>query len=801
MSRNSLLQRWPLVGREAEMQDFDEVLQDPRRTGFLLFGPAGVGKSRLADECLERAVGSGRRVSRAVATAAAAPVPLGAVAHLLPDGVDLSDPVAGFATVARLLSPGPVQPRTVILVDDLHLLDATSAMLLRQLMDAGAVFLLGTVRSGDGEESVAVSALGHGDAVRQVDLNEFGRQQVETLLQQVLDGPVGKNAVNHLFTTSGGNPLYLHELVLGAVNAGALTCDGEIWEMTTDHLPSTRRLSDLIRSRLTAASPAGQRVLDVLSLCEPLSLDRLEMDADPETLDGLEQTGLIVVTQEERRTAVRLAHPLYGEILRAGMTARSRRDTLMRQVHVLKKSGARRREDAIHLATYELAATGTADPTLLERAAVLATYSHEYPRALVLLQAIPQEHRSFRVRLLLGKTLYEAGDFQQAEAILAVTDAMAGAEQEVLAAVLVRTQNLIWGLEAPYEKVLDVIDAARVRLSSPLGRRALAVINASADAFAGRELAHSLAVIADVEPDPAQAPCVQMWLTAATTRSVALASLGRAEEAEDWARRAIAAGAASDEQPYVPAPHEAALQSILALALTENGRLTEARAVGERALLKLDGTRVHTVRRLLIFHLGRGAILAGHPREARRWFAELARISRPHTPVVLPMALAALAAAAALQGDTEAAEAALAERSGLPSSGYLPEEKLGEAWLLVARGELTRARAVLTAAAQEAFKSGHIAFEAILLTDLARLGGAREAAGRLAEIAAECGGRFHRARADLAAAWAAQDPDGLLTVADTLEEIGADLLAAEAACTAAALLRHAGQTRRAADAA
>ncbi|MFF4429539.1 LuxR C-terminal-related transcriptional regulator [Streptomyces sp. NPDC001513] len=802
MSRNSLPRRWPLVGREPQLQDFDEVLRDPRRTGFLLFGPAGVGKSRLAEECLELAIAAGHRIGRAVATAAAASVPLGALAHLLPADVELSEPVSGFAAVARRLSqPGAAQSRMVILVDDVHLLDATSAMLLRQLMDAGTAFLLGTVRSGDVEESVAVAALGHGDGVLRADLDEFDRQQVETLLERVLGRSVGKHAVNQLFTTSGGNPLYLHELVLGAVEAGVLTCDGEIWEMTVDQLPGTRRLTDLIRSRLSVASPAGRQVLDVLSLCEPLSLDRLEMDADQRTLDGLEHAGLIVVAQEERRTAARLAHPLYGEILRADMPTRRRRAVLTRQMQLLRKSGARRREDAIHLATYELAATGTADPALLVRAAALATHSREYPRALGLLQAIPQKQRGFQVRLLLGKTLYEAGEFQQAEDVLAETDAMAGDEHEVLAAVLVRTQNLIWGLGAPYEKVLDVIDAARVRISSPFGFRALKV-NEAASAFAVGEFTHSLAACADLEPDPGQAPDIQMWLMAATTRAVALAFLGRGEEAEDWARRAIAAAAASGDQPDILATHEAALQSILALALTENGRLAEARAVGEQALLGLGDTRVHTERRLLLFHLGRGAMLAGHPGEARRRFAEVVRGSRPHTAVVLPMALAGLAGAAALQGDIEAAEAALAERNELPCSTYLPEERLGEAWLHVARGALTRARAVLTAAAQDAFERGQTTFEAILLTDLVRLGGPREAAaGRLTEIADACGGRFHRARADLAAAWAANDPDGLLAAAETLETIGADLLAAEAASTAAALLNEAGQSRRANDAA
>ncbi|MFD7610738.1 AAA family ATPase [Streptomyces sp. NPDC059828] len=799
MSRNSVLRRWPLVGREPQLKDFDDVLHDPRSSGFLIFGPAGVGKSRLAEECLNRAIGAGHRPGRAVATAAAASVPLGALAHLLPDGVDLSDPVSGFATVARLLSHPGSRSRMVFLVDDIHLLDATSAMLLRQLMDAGVVFLLGTVRSGDGEGAVAVDALGHGDAVHQVDLAAFGRRQVETLLEQVLEGPVGRSAVSQLLTTSGGNPLYLRELVAGAVAAGTLTSDGEIWEMTADRLEGTRRLSDLIRSRLSVAPSAGRQVLDVLSLCEPLSLGHLESDAaEPWMIDQLEQAGLIVVTQEERRTAVRLAHPLYGEVLRADMTAQRRRDTLLRQVRLLEKSGARRREDAIHLATYNLAATGTADPALLVRAAGLAGHAREYPRALGLLRAIPQEHRSFQIRLLLGKTLHDAGDFQAAEDVLAEADAMAVGDQEVLSAVLVRSQNLMWGIGATYERILDVIEAARCRVTDPFGLRALLAANA----FTVGEVKHSLALYADLTADAGQSPDASTWLWAAMGKSMALSLTGHGEEAEDWVRRAIAFSAAdTDRDEHTPAAHEAGQPAVLALALAESGRLAEAQAVGEQAFAGLSNRSVTTDRRMLAFNLARGAWLAGHPAQARRWCAEVARASRPHVAIILSMALAGLTAAAAVQGDLEAAEAARAERALLPTSGHFPEEDLGEAWLHVARGELTRARTVLAEAAQAAFDRGHTASEAILLTDLVRLGGAREAAARLAEIASECTGRFHRARADLAAAWATNDPEGLLSVADALETIGADLLAAEAASTAAALLKEAGQTRRASAAA
>ncbi|NWF24739.1 AAA family ATPase [Streptomyces sp. PKU-EA00015] len=796
MSRNSMPRRWPLVGREDQMKEFDQVLQDARSTGFLLFGPAGVGKSRLAEECLGRAAEAGHRTGRAVATDAAASVSLGALAHLLPHGIDLSDPVSGFARVVKLLSqPHSPTSRMVILVDDVHLLDATSAMLLRQLMDARVAFLLGTVRSGHGT-ALAVTALGHEDAVWRVDLAEFGREQVETLLEQVLDGPVGTNAVNQLFTTSGGNPLYLHELVRGAVAGGALTCDDGIWDMTADEVPGTRRLTDLIRSRLAVAPSEGRQVLDVLSLCEPLSLDRLGKDVGPEALDQLEEAGLIVVAQAGRRTTVRLAHPLYGEILRADMTTQRRRETLLRQVRLLKECGARRREDAIQLATYELAATGTADPALLIQAAVLATHARQYPRALELLRAIPQEHRSFQVRLLLGKTLFEAGDFEQAEAELSEADTKAVGEPEVLALVLMRTQNLIWGLGAPYEDVLGVIEAARGRVTSPSGLRALRY-NEAAGGFAVGDAQHSLSLCADLEPDVAQSPDPQIWLMAAMIRSAALACLGHAEEAVDWARRAIAAGSAAADPSSALASHEAALHSILVLALTEFGRLAEARAVGEQACDGISEMSAKPERRLLAFHLARGSWLAGRPAQARRLYAELARASRPHAAVVLPIALAGLAAAAAMQGDLEAAEAALVEYEGLPRSVFLAEEKLGRAWVHVARGELTRARAVLTAAAREAFERGQTAFESILLTDLVRLGGARAAAARLEEIAAECSGHFHRARADLATAWAAQDPDGLIAASDALERIGADLLAAEAATTAATLLREAGEVRRA----
>ncbi|MEU4493653.1 LuxR C-terminal-related transcriptional regulator [Streptomyces sp. NPDC023998] len=795
MNMNALPRQWPLVGRAPQLAAFDQVVADPEYTGFLIHGAAGVGKSRLAQECLARATQAGRPTGRAMATAAAAKMPLGAIAHLLPDGVDLSEPVSGFAKVRRLMAGTSGQHSPVVLmIDDLQLLDTTSTILLRQLMDARVIFLLATVRTGE-SHSDAVAALGRGDAVHQVELDQFEWQEVDTLLQRVLEGPVNRKSSYQMYAASGGNPLFLRELVQGALAAGTLASDGEIWELAaTDKLNVTQELTDLIRHRLAAATATGRQVLDTLALCEPLSVAHLESDTGADILHELERSGLVTAFQDKRRTSLRLAHPLHGEVLRADMTAVRRRQILLHQASVLEKTGARRREDAMQLASYHLAATGTAERVLLAQAAALALYSRDHSRALEFLRAIPEEGRTLGELLLLGKALHAEGKTGQAKAVLAAADALAESEPEALAVALLRTQNLIWGEGAPLHVALAANDCARDRVVSPFGLRMLrtneAAIRVSVGDFAG-----SLALLDDVESDAAQAPDVQLWLMAATGKAAALAFLGRGAEGAVWAERAVAVCAATSVDKFAMATDDAAVKSVLVLALTESGRLAEARSLAARTFAELGDVPAGPQRMLLAFHLGRNYWLAGRPASARRWYAEVARASRPGTMIGRTLALCGVAASAALLGDAAAAEAALVEHARVDRSVYIPEERLGDAWLHAARGEPELARKVLESAVRDARERGQTAFEVILLTDLARMGRAKDVADRMAELALLCDGPFNAARAEFVAALAADDAERLLDVTYQLETVGANLLAAEAANAAAVLWNKAGHSR------
>lgn len=777
------------VGRTEQLSLFGRGLEDDRSRGLVISGPAGVGKSRLADECLARAQARGFRIARVTVTAATATVPLGAVAHLIPAGVDMSDPVAGFAAMARQYVNRDGRP-LVVLVDDVHLLDAASAVLLRQLMDANVLWLLGTVRSGEPID-LAAQGLLHGESIWRAELEVLSRNEAEELLEAVLGLPVERRTVEELYATCEGNALYLRELVVGTMARGALVNDRELWRLTGESLSGTGRLIELIAARLAAAGADARPVLELLALCEPVSLADTEQAASPEIMLRLERDNLVRVRQDQRRLTVALAHPLYGEVLRAELPVLRRRELLLEQVRRMEASGRRRRDDALHVASWLLTATGTAPPALLIQAATIARYAHDYKQARLLLEALTVEHHTVTTRLVLGEVLSELGDPQRAEAVLADADAGAATEDETLAVTLARTLNLTWAA-AKVEEALAINDAARGRVSSANALRMLRYNEGSMRIAAG-EPAQGLALLKDLEEDVLDAPSTQAWLTAAMMKPPGLDLLGRTGEAVTWARRAHAGHLKVDHHTlYV---HPAAQQISLVYALSSHGRLAEAAEVGQRAYAELIATRSHPWPQMwLSLAIGRAERLAGHPASARRWYAEALSLARTHHQI-RPMrpALSGLAACAALLGDQEAAK-----QNGLQAREYpfhWPDESMGEAWGEAAQGRYSQARAILTDAVRTARDAALDTPEALLLTDLARLGGAKQSARRLAELARSSESVLVQACARLAEALVADDPDQLLEVATDLEHVGADLLAAEAAAAAAAVWRRADQPR------
>ena len=786
--------RWPLVGRGAERDEVLTALLDPRGQGVLLCGPAGVGKTRLADDCLDAMRRRGRVAARITATAAAASVPLGALVPLLPSPSGAPDPVALFDRTAEVFRERAGGGALLLLVDDVHLLDVTSAVLLGQLLDASAAVVLATLRTGERVPAEVAAWWSSGRMIR-IDLGDLDEQAVDSLLHLALGGPVTAPSAGQVWAASRGNPLLVRELLLGARAAGDLVEDGGVWRLTGP-VRGSPRLVELIEARLHSAGPGVGSVLEQLALVEPVGLAELEEMAGPATVETAERGGLIEVRPERRRLRVTLAHPLYGEVLRARTPRSARRRLLLDQARRVQSYGARRREDPLRIAGWQLDATGTAETGLLLTAARLARYSYDLEHAARLARAaladLPPGPGRIEAQLVLGEALNELGEFAGAEAVLAESDPAVTDERQLALVVAVRANGLLWGLRDP-ERALEVIRAARKRTRDPEVRRELVADEATVLVFSGHP-AEALGVLESFGPGGE----LRARAIRAIAEASALVGVGRCETALAVATQGLSDHTALGDQMAIS--HIGAHVLTQSYALQDAGRLAEATELATAGYAVASRDRSAIGRIWFAIHLGRVAIFGGRPVTARRWLVEARALCRefgwagPHR-----LTLHGLAMVCAWLGDTAAARTALAELDELADFGFLTTETdLGRAWTVAADGDVQSARDIVRLAAARAAEVGHVSSEVWLLHDLARLGDPEGVYDRLTELAARGEGQLTPAYAEHARAAAGQDPEALVAAANRFERIGARLLAAEAATEAGHAYQRGGQARQAA---
>ncbi|MCU1379267.1 MAG: transcriptional regulator, LuxR family, partial [Acidimicrobiales bacterium] len=291
-----------------------ELVLDPGCPGVVLAGAAGVGKTRLALECLGLAEGAGLVTVRVTASRSAAGLPFGAVAPLLPvdqaSGSSAADRVVVLGRSAEALVAQAGGRRLVVLVDDAHLLDGGSATLIHQLAATNAAFLLVTLHAGEPAPDPVV-ALWKDGLLERIELAELTAKALEELLAAVLGGHLDRAAATLLAARSQGNVLFLRELVLGALEDGTLRDEGGIFRLVGPLAPSDR-LVELVEGRLGAFDARERDLVELVSFGEPVGSAELGVLGDPALAESLERKAQLASGMSGRRLEVRLGHPLYG---------------------------------------------------------------------------------------------------------------------------------------------------------------------------------------------------------------------------------------------------------------------------------------------------------------------------------------------------------------------------------------------------------------------------------------------------------------------------------------------------------
>jgi adenylate cyclase len=443
-----------LVGRSAELQRIAEHLERCATTGagstLVVVGEAGVGKSRLLAEAEalaegrglrwtwtenvsyargepyryarlfaqtmadEQGVDSGSLTRRLLFTDDVDPATVrrfgGAIAAIARDAsfsgweAEADDTPSDPAEVAATLSEVAARylerllngtgPRVVV-IDDLHWLDPSSAGLVELLVEATTrhpLVVLGTSRPRDMPDWV------HRPGVERLELTGLDAPNTARLATLVARAAVDAAEARDLHERTGGNPLFVGETVRAALEDGTMERrDGRLARVgaADQRVPITLRA--VLGARIDALEPVAREAIGVASVFgirfrQDSLAELLDRPLAPGVLPRLADAALIAPVEPGEW---RFAHALIHDAAYAGMLASRRRELHTRLADHLER---------------------TRGPVALEQVAAHRAAAGDAERAVPLLRAVGQ------AALSLGAALEAATAWRRAAELAAATD-------------------------------------------------------------------------------------------------------------------------------------------------------------------------------------------------------------------------------------------------------------------------------------------------------------------------------------------------------------------------------------------
>ncbi|MEE6257921.1 LuxR C-terminal-related transcriptional regulator [Plantactinospora sonchi] len=794
--------RWRFVGRTDELSRLVNAATSPGGRGLFVSGTAGVGKSRLLAQSLEQLPALGCAVWSASANIATAGIPFGGLAQVLPaDQPAGLTPAGTMRWAVEALHQQAAGRRIVIGIDDAHLLDPSSAALVYLIARSDNATVLGTLRSGE-PVPLPIRALWTDDLVDHAELDPLSLAETDELLTAMLGEPVDAPSVDRLHRLSAGNALLLRELVIAAHASDELSRTYGVWRWTgRSHLPPS--LDDLVDARIGQLEQGVRAVVELVAMGEPIGLALLHRATDSSDVEVAEERGLIRVVTHDRRSDVRLAHPLYGEVVRRRCPVTRARRLSAQLADLVEAVGTRRRDDLLRVAVWRLDSGTAQDPALLLKAGAQAFSQFDVPLAARLAGAALDTGGGYQAAELLATILMFGDRAAEAVGVLdAVTDQLTS-ETRRARWLTVRGMVSYWGLNR--ESTVAEIAADAQRLTDPANRARVVAFEAIMRLHR-LECAEALRLSRSVLDRPAAtvaarglARCTIAHLQAARGE---LTLSGRAVEG-------VAAEAAQwrADMPYLQLALELARGTRLALAGDLAG--IDAIVAAEFADLADAGD----------FRLGSGylSILRAQAARLRGQTGEALRTSLGACAVLATsqvfagLAHAERAQAAAMRGDVDSAVEAVAESDRAHTSGMAilyPWLEQARATVQAATGDLAGAVALLRDLVHRLQGDGFAGHEVLALHDLVRLGRAdleigeptvtgrrQSVAQRLSELSESVDGPLPSLMARHARAEYAHSGDQLLAVADAFAELELNVFAAEATSRAVSRLRAARSVR------
>jgi DNA-binding CsgD family transcriptional regulator len=778
-----LVLTWPLTARDEELAFVLQTLRGEPAHGVVIAGALGVGKTRLAREVVSH-LGGDLAVEWIAATPTSSEIPFGAVAHLLDDHVVAAeDRLRVLRAIGAALEERAAGRALLLAVDDAQWLDSGTAALVHQLAVRGDARVLLTLRSEEPAPDPIVACWKDGLTER-LELQPLTALDVDYLVHAVLGLPVDRTTLARFWSLTNGNPLFLHELLVGAHESRSYSVREGVWSWTGGFGPATR-LSVILDARLARLSPAARVVLDTLAVGEPLPVPLLiELDG-ADALIEVEQAGLATVQAHDE---VRLSHPIYGEARRGAMGTVERRRLTARLADALADTAETSRSHLLRVAVWRLDSETPAPEPLFTRAAEIANGVYDHALAERLARRGIAEGGGLQASLALGDALNRQGRCLEGLEVLEPLAPLCESDEEHVAVAVAR----YFGLTSEFgfrDEFAEPLLTAERQVRDPNLRSFLRAQRATLVASAGR-LTESI----ELALEATSGECDDLTqLRAVPALASAWLCAGKADSACDLTERMIEPALRHRETiPQAPAW----VLSLHVPALVTAGRLADAESAADLVEAAVtSGGGGADAPAFVALARGTSNLFRGRARTARDQLHESIVHMRPIAKWRLPFALAPLAEACALLGDHTGAAAACAEADELVANHAAFEglARRARGWAAFAGGQPTAAIELFVEAAEWAEANGQHTAELLSLHDVVRFGEPRKVLARLQAVAAISEGRWAPQFAAHAAAVVAEDPRAMEVAADGFRGLGALLFAAEATAEASIAHRRSGQ--------
>ena len=524
------------------------------------------------------------------------------------------------------------------------------------------------------------------------------------------------------------------------------------------------RQATLVEEFVAALPGPGHRVLEYLAVEDPLSLADVSELVGRDAVTAAEAAGAIVIDEDR----VRPAHPLFADAVRDALGGPELRRLRTDLVDRLVASRARSVVERLRLAVLSLDSDSPQPVADLAAAAEESLRLGDLELSDRLGRAAVDRSPDLATRLTLAYALAWQGRGREADAVLADVDPSTLSETELIAWALPRAANQFWMLSEP-ERATAFLRATRGRVSSPAAQTTLDALSATFAMNAGSP-SRAMQIADEVLASPAADDTAVGWAAAAAALSSA--RMGRFDEVDALAERAIAAG------------HPGLLRFTSGFgqttALLMAGEPERAQALGQQltdfAQLQQPGRAIGEV---LVADV---LIAKGELESAASLLRGAAAALAPTGYSWGPLALMLLAQALGQLGETAEAGKILSRaesRHGLKSMLFAPELALARAWTMSARRDNHGAIAAAREASRAAERGGQVAVGLRALHDAARLGDIRAADG-IARLAAETDCVFGQLALQHARAVVARDAAALNDVSARFDAIGMKRSAADA---------------------